>query len=392
LSAARRHGLLVREILKEGALMLSLVVSLSLSVSHPSLECPAGVDLDAEAGRAFDALPITALQTIGTHNSYKQAIPPAELAALMAQNPDVAGLDYAHPPLADQLDAGMRNLEIDIVYDPEGGRFATPMMPAMMAGQPGAAPYEATGMDAPGFKVLHIPDIDVRSSCSTLVACMSEIRDWSLAHPAHAPIMVMFNAKTGGIDAPGAVETLDFDREAFAALDAEFASVFAPDHLIIPDAVRGDHASLRDGVLAGGWPSLGEARGRIMLVLDERGEKAEAYRGDASSLEGRLMFTLSESVEADHAAVFILNDPVADAQMIGHAVNAGFLVRTRADANTVEARSGDVSRRDAAIESGAHWVSTDYPQPRTEWSEYQVGLPGGLAVRCNPVTTSPAAQ
>lgn len=372
--------------------MLSLVLSLSLSAASPAFECPAGVDLDAEAGRVFDALPITALQTVGTHNSYKLAIPPTELTALLAQNPDVAGLDYAHPPLTEQLDAGMRNLEIDFVYDPEGGRFANPLMPAMMAGQPGAAPYDATGMEEPGFKVLHIPDIDMRSNCSTLIACMSEIRDWSLEHPTHAPIMVMFNAKTGGIDAPGATEALAFDREAFAALDAEFARVFAPEHLIIPDEVRGDHASLREGVLAGGWPSLGEARGRIMLVLDERGEKAEAYRGDAASLEGRLMFTLSESMEADHAAVFILNDPVADAESISEAVSAGYLVRTRADANTMEARSGDVSRRDAAFASGAHWVSTDYPQPRTEWSAYQVSLPDALAVRCNPVTARPQPE
>jgi hypothetical protein len=370
--------------------MISLVLSLALSLQLSDVACPVGVELDGPEGRAWDGLPLTALQTVGTHNSYKQAIPPAELATLLAQNPDVAALDYSHPPLSDQLDAGMRNLEIDFVYDPEGGRFANPLMPAMMAGQEGSAPYDAMGMDEPGFKVLHIPDIDVRSSCSTLIACMSEIRDWSLAHPDHAPIMVMFNAKTGGIDAPGAVETLDFDRDAFALLDAEFAEVFAPGHLILPDEVRGHHATLREGVLAGGWPTLGEARGRILLVLDERGPKADAYRGEATSLEGRMMFTLSESIDADHAAIFILNDPVEDYQMIPNAALRGFLVRTRADANTMEARSNEISRRDAAFELGAHWISTDYPHPRSEWSEYQVRLPDGLIVRCNPLTTIPA--
>ena len=176
--------------------MIGLVVSLALSLQLSDVACPVGVELNGPEGRAWDSLPLTALQTVGTHNSYKQAIPPAELAALLAQNPEVMALDYSHPPLSDQLDAGMRNLEIDIVHDPEGGRYATPLMPAMMAGQDGSAPYDATGMDAPGFKVLHIPDIDVRTSCPTLIACMSELRDWSLAHPDHAPIMVMFNAKT----------------------------------------------------------------------------------------------------------------------------------------------------------------------------------------------------
>ena len=373
-----------------GERMISLVVALALSMQATGIACPVGVELDGPVGRAWDSLPLTALQTVGTHNSYKQAIPPAELAALLAQNPEVMALDYSHPPLSDQLDAGMRNLEIDIVHDPEGGRYATPLMPAMMAGQDGSAPYDATGMDAPGFKVLHIPDIDVRTSRPTLIACMSELRDWSLAHPDHAPIMVMFNAKTGGIDAPGATQALDFDREAFALLDAEFAEVFAPGHLIVPDEVRGDHATLREGVEAGGWPTLGEARGRILLVLDERGAKADAYRGEAASLEGRMMFTLSESIEADHAAIFILNDPIEDRQMIAHAALSGFLVRTRADANTMEARTGDASRRDAAFEMGAHWISTDYPQPRSEWSAYQVRLPDDLVVRCNPMTTIPA--
>lgn len=368
--------------------MLGLFMSLAL-VAEP-VACPVGVELDGPDGRAWDSLPLTALQTVGTHNSYKQAIPPAELAALLEQNPEAAALDYNHPPLADQLDAGMRNLEIDFVYDPEGGRYANPLMPAMMAGQDGSPPYDATGMEEPGFKVLHIPDIDVRTSCSTLIACMSEIRDWSLTHPDHAPIMVMFNAKTGGIDAPGATRALDFDREAFAALDVEFSRVFAPGHLIIPDEVRGDHATLREGVEAEGWPTLGEARGRILLVLDERGPKAEAYRGEATSLEGRMMFTLSETIDADHAAIFILNDPIEDRQMIAHAALSGFLVRTRADANTMEARTGDESRRDAAFEMGAHWISTDYPQPRSEWSDYQVSLPEGLVVRCNPMTTTPA--
>ncbi|WP_440958699.1 phosphatidylinositol-specific phospholipase C1-like protein [Oceanicaulis sp. LC35] len=370
--------------------MIGLVVSLAIAMQVSETACPVGVELDGPEGRAWDSLPLTALQTVGTHNSYKQAIPPAELAALIARNPDAAGLDYSHPPLSDQLDMGMRNLEIDFVYDPEGGRFANPLMPAMMAGQEGSTPYDASGMDAPGFKVLHIPDIDVRTSCSTLIACMSEIRDWSLAHPDHAPIMVMFNAKTGGLDAPGATQALDFDREAFAALDAEFAQVFAPGHLIVPDEVRGDHATLREGVLAGGWPTLGDARGRILLVLDERGEKADAYRGEAVSLEGRMMFTLSETIDADHAAIFILNDPFEDFQIIPHAALSGFLVRTRADANTMEARTNDGSRRDAAFDLGAHWISTDYPQPRAEWSDYQVSLPDGLIVRCNPMTTVPA--
>ena len=67
----------------------------------------------------------------------------------------------------------------------------------------------------------------------------------------------------------------------------------------------------------------------------------------------------------------------------------GYLVRTRADADTVEARTGDTTRRDAALASGAQWVSTDYPAPGTAdrfGTDYVVSLPGDAIVRCNPVS------
>lgn len=364
------------------------MLDLLISVLMPVLACPAGQELDGVSGRDLDDLPLTAIQTLATHNSYKRAIPPAEMTLLMAQNPQSGALDYAFPPLTDQLDAGIRALEIDFVHDPDGGRFADPLLARITAGQDGAEAYDPTGMHAPGFKVLHIPDADVRSHCVTLVDCLSEVRDWSRAHPDHAPIMIQFNAKASGIDVPGAAEVLGFDEAAFDALEAEFNAVFESGHLITPDEVRGDHPTLRDGVLAGGWPSLGEARGRIMLVLDERGESAEVYRSGRPSLQGRSMFTLSLSLEADHAGVFVLNDPIADADQIAAALAQGFLVRTRADANTREARENDTRRRDAALASGAHWISTDYYEPRLEWSAYQVSLPEGVSVRCNPVTTA----
>lgn len=97
------------------------------------------------------------------------------------------------------------------------------------------------------------------------------------------------------------------------------------------------------------------------------------------------MFVNSTSTEADHAAYFTINNPVRDQQRIQDAVKTGFIVRTRADANTIEARENSTVRRDAAFSSGAHYVSTDYYVPRLEFSEYTVKLPARSAARCNPV-------
>lgn len=73
----------------------------------------------------------------------------------------------------------------------------------------------------------------------------------------------------------------------------------------------------------------------------------------------------------------------------------GFIVRTRADGDTEEARTGDYTKMNAAFESGAQIISTDYyrPDPRykTEpenWTDYKVAFPDGRTKRINPVSAS----
>ncbi|MEO6627282.1 MAG: Ca2+-dependent phosphoinositide-specific phospholipase C [Aquihabitans sp.] len=69
-------------------------------------------------------------------------------------------------------------------------------------------------------------------------------------------------------------------------------------------------------------------------------------------------------------------------------VTAGYVVRTRADGDTVEARANDTSKRDAGLASGAQWVSTDYPVPGIAvgfTTPYVAEIPGGTVARCNPV-------
>jgi hypothetical protein len=48
------------------------------------------------------------IQVIGSHNSYKEAIAPAEMATLRKSNPKAADtLDYSHPPLTAAQQWGM---------------------------------------------------------------------------------------------------------------------------------------------------------------------------------------------------------------------------------------------------------------------------------------------
>ncbi|MEM7328959.1 MAG: Ca2+-dependent phosphoinositide-specific phospholipase C [Pseudomonadota bacterium] len=320
-------------------------------------------------------------QTMGSHNSYKRAIPPIELELIRAQAPEWAeALNYAHIAISDQLDLGLQQIELDVFHDPEGGLYATPLLPQLSR-----QGFDAAGLTAPGFKVLHVQDVDARSSCNPFIACLEQIRDWSAANFRHDPILILINAKQAPIDLPNATVPLAFDAAAFDALDAEIRSVFGPQALISPDDVRGEHATLREAVTTAGWPYLDDVTTKVFFALDEGPEVVDVYRRGRDSLQGLAMFVNSHDPTAADAAYFTINDPRADGETIAERVRQGFIVRTRADADTREARTGDRARLDAALASGAQYISTDYYLPRTEWSEYVAELPEQVADRPNPV-------
>jgi hypothetical protein len=328
-------------------------------------------------------LKLNDLLAVGTHISYKLAIPPKMFAMLTNAAPQVAAtLDYSHIALDAQLDAGARAIEIDVAYDPKGGLFAHPLGPTLTGEAPPAG-YAET-MSKPGFKVLHAQDIDFRSNCLTLVECLTILKKWSRAHPDHIPILITMNAKDDAIPLPGSVVPLKFDAAAFDAWDAEIRSVMAPGDLITPDDVQGAYPTLREAVLAGNWPTLGASRGKFLFALDEEGAKIALYRGPRRSLEGRAMF-VNAPEDSPAAAYLTLNEALSDTAHITADVKAGYLVRTRADADTKEARLNDTRRREAALASGAQYVSTDYMVPDTRFSSYSVALPDGAVALCNPV-------
>jgi membrane-associated phospholipid phosphatase len=368
-------------------------VVLAAAVAHARTPAASQCHLDAaDAGKAGAGcagqwmdrhLRLNDLFTVGTHNSYKQALPPADYQVIAAASPQGAeALDYAHKALTAELDAGARQLEIDVVYDPQGGRYAHPRIAELTHAT--LDPAWTAAMRTPGFKVLHVPDYDFRSSCVTFKQCLGIVRAWSDAHPRHTPITILINAKDGRA-APGGVPLLPFDETAYDAFDGEIRAVLPASKLITPDDVQGRYPTLRDAVLHDNWPTLGQARGHILFALDESPAKVATYRGKRRSLEGRVAF-INTDEQSPAAAYLTLNDPVKDGARIAADVRAGFLVRTRADSDTVQARSNDTAYRDTALRSGAQMASTDYL-----WADPR--LPGGFSVRlpdhdatlCNPV-------
>ena len=49
-------------------------------------------------------------------------------------------------------------------------------------------PHDPKGLlRKPGLKVLHVQDIDYRTTALTFVEALCQIRAWSQAHPGHCP-------------------------------------------------------------------------------------------------------------------------------------------------------------------------------------------------------------
>lgn len=336
----------------------------------------------------FAQLRMNQIQVIGSHNSYHAGLTPGETAWLQKRNPkSAASLDYQHPPLDVQFSNGIRQIELDVFADTEGGRYAHPADVRLIAEAhlPPDPPFDPQGLfTRPGFKVMHVQDVDYHSSCQPFTACLSVILNWSKAHPGHLPIYVLIENKDGGKPAPYQVVPEEFTTAVFDALDREIRSVFSPSQMVTPDDVRGRHSTLEEAILTGGWPTLESARGKVVFLLDQR-RSGPAYLKGHPALKGRVIFTNAEPGSPDAAFVEV-NDPVRDPAYIPGLIRKGYLVRTRTDADTVQGRSGDVTQRDAALASGAQLLSSDYAfEERSRWTGYHVTFPEGTIARCNPV-------
>ena len=323
-------------------------------------------------------------QVIGTHNSYKTAIDKPVMDTLKTLNPGWAErFDYSHEPIDKQLSRGLANLELDIAVDRQGGKYAHPAFYEQFKDKYTLPLYNEKGeMDKPGFKVLHVQDLDFRSHCETLSQCLTILKDWSAANPDHHPVFITMNAKDNAANGLPTVPD-KFTQEDFRTLDKQILDELGRDKLLLPADVKGEYSTLEEAVLKQGWPELDKTRGRFIFVLDERGEKREAYLHNGSPVQ--VFFV--DSPEGDpHAAIMIMNSPKRSFDQITALVKKGYIIRTRADADTFEARKNDFSRFKAACESGAQIITTDYYQKSKHFrSDYFIQFPGGKYVRKNPV-------
>ena len=348
-----------------------------------AVACTGSDDDDEPAAPADVALGLDEIQVLAAHNAYHLEAERPLLDAITDAMPELTPtIEYSHPTLTEQLELGLRSFELDLFEDPDGGRYAAPKAVALL----GLEPIDPV-MEEPGLKVFHIQEVDYRSTCLTFVACLTELEAWSDDHPDHLPLVVHLEAKDGAIPDPGFgfVQPIPATQATFTAIEEEIRSVLDEDRIVDVGDVQGEAASLRAAIEADGWPDVDDLRGRFVFVLDDHGAKRDLYRTLHPDTRDRLIFVDAQPPD-DDAAFTVLNDPAADGDRIRELVGLGYLVRTRADADTAEARTGDTGRREAAFASGAQLVSTDFEREDPRWPGFVTDLPGDGPARCNPVS------
>ncbi len=302
-------------------------------------EAPGDTSVPTEAHRLDDELTLKDVQALGTHNSY-HIQPEIPLDAWA----------YTHLPLDEQLgEQGVRQFELDIYYDVDRG----------------------------GFDVYHIFAIDQETTCETLSDCLMTLKSWSDGHRAHHPLLILIEVKGFNPEARHSELLRDLERVILSAWTWE--------RILHPDIVQRDADNLRDAIQTRGWPSLGSVRGRAMFVLHDGGGLRSVYTEDQTTTSGRVLFPDSYGdIDSPVAAYHSINNPLSGFDRIQEVVRAGHLVRTRADADSQQATAVDYRQFEAALGSGAHFISTDYPFPG-DAERYGVTIPDGSPSRCNPL-------
>jgi Phosphoinositide phospholipase C, Ca2+-dependent len=307
------------------------------ALAMPDRIVPVGPDGAPRTDGNGNVGPVTieSLQVAGTHNSY-------HIAPAVAFD---ASHKYTMPPLDQQLAGGLRAFELDL--------------------------HLAAGV----FQIYHIDIIDPNATCKTLDECLGVVATWSHAHLTHVPIFIWFELK----DDTGGEKITDL-----VAIETAILKVFPKEQLITSAWLRGKYASPHERITMAGWPTIEEARGKIMFSIITRDARTQQYAHDFTSLDDRLMFVnpTPDQYGMPWASITKVDD-LLDTASIAKAHAAHLII----DANICAINMKDdecQTRLSSGVSTGVHTLHDDLPFP-ISGRTYSIKLPGG-SPGCNPVT------
>lgn len=336
-----------------------------------------------------DSLRLNDIRILASHNSYKKK-PDPRLLAFITKHKEKFGpendpiqLDYGHQPLTVQLDSfNIRGFELDVYADPKGGRYKKRAVNGFVKGLHKKSKEPI--LKEPGFKIIHISDVDYQTHYLTFKSALAELNDWSKANPDHIPLFVNIEAKGAGLgDESGILKFIGFkkaikyDSTIYSLLNKEIEESIDSSRIFRPENLQGAFGSIKERLTSEGWPMLNECLGKIIFILE--GDQHQLYQEQLEQGAKHPMFVYSNP-GGKMTAFVKRNDPIGHEEEISK-LASDYMVRTRTDAGTIEARENDYTRYNAALESNAQIISTDYYKADFELSSFCVKLSSLYLIR-----------
>ncbi|CAF3318739.1 unnamed protein product [Rotaria socialis] len=263
----------------------------------------------------------------GTHNSYHKA-------NIIAQ--------YEHTKLESQLDAGVRQFELDI--------------------------HLMENYDV----IYHLQLFDDKTNCYCLSQCLLRIRRWSIMNPTHHPIFLFFEIKQKFYEDMFTPLTGGMQCRHIQNIKRQLLEVFSNESLILSEQVRGSHSSLRlalkqqrDNELNGsytydeyGWPPLISSLGKILpVILDEAYNRAVDLFNNCEPLMN-FFFIAQAALNRPYSSIVCVSNPLTQQQQLIENANNGLITRILLGYGSQQL----FENYKLALKYGIHIISTDSVQ------------------------------
>lgn len=351
------------------------------------------------AQQPFKNLKLNEVQHLGTHNSYHKYPDQAILDVSTLFDVDVGGnpispssaWEYEHSSLSEQLlsPSFVKHLEIDVYYDDTGIRYQN-KTGLSLAGQLGV-PMPAVNPKT--FRVMHVSDMDYNSNCDTLGECVEQVNSY-LSGPGldDLPLIVMIEYKDTKTQDPltlGFAEPYSNTGAALGELILQLKYMFGVNKIYKPSeliAAAGTNGTLQQAVMASGWPTLEALKGKVILVLQGDSAKSSYSATYSSNPDTDILFTLQDSCDHPLAAFVQFSGLFSDGSKtaaIQDCLSKNMMLRVQVDANTYEARTGDLNKFQFAKDNGIQMLSTDFLAEYNTSNQFNTNYGVAMAPKCN---------
>ncbi len=294
------------------------------------------------------------VQFLSTHNSY-QITSTEEYRNFFEAISDLTfGLvksetaEFNMDSLTEQLEVGIRGLEIDIETVDEEGNVS--------------------------FIVTHNSVMDNTSSCYDFEKALEEIKMWSDNNPGHLPVTVIIEPKKGVVP----VNNMKNYSLKYAVTTDELIRKVMGETLLTPEEMMGDYESFKQMRENDGWLPLEKTMGKVLFLLHDTTVTSD-YINQDKTIKSQAMFPMMRYADRkkDYASFIIDNNPKDALSHEGESIDKyNLIVRIRPDSFP------DFSdeKYEKANLCKAQIVSTDFPPTMGE-SKYHAYSFDGYTVK-----------